>query len=48
MTSLSLARVSTPSPHPTGSPNSVATQAVCQFGEMYFRHDPGSVFGIHY
>ena len=37
-----------PPPHPKGSPNTAATQAMCQFGEILFWHDPGSVSGIHY
>ena len=37
-----------PPPHPTGSSNTAATQAMCQFGEMHFWHDPGLVSGIHY
>jgi len=37
-----------PPPHPKGSPNTAATQAMCQFGEILFWHDPGSISGIHY
>ena len=37
-----------PPPHPTGPPNTTATQVVCQFGEMHFWHNPSSVSGIHY
>lgn len=37
-----------PPPHPTGSPNTTETQVVCQFEEIHYLHDPGSVSGIHY
>jgi len=37
-----------PPPHPTGSPNTVETQVECQFGEVHFWHDRGSVSRIHY
>ena len=37
-----------PSPHPTSPPNTAATQVVCQFGEVHFWHDPGSISGIHF
>ena len=37
-----------PPSHPTGPPNTATTQVVCQFGEMHFWHNPGSVSGIHY
>jgi hypothetical protein len=36
-----------PPPHPTGPPNTVETQVVCQFREVHFWHDSGSIFGIH-
>ena len=37
-----------PSPHLTSPPNTVAIEFVCQFGEVNFQHDPGSISGIHY
>jgi hypothetical protein len=36
-----------PPPYPTGPPNTAATQVVCQFGEMHFWHNLGSISGIH-
>jgi hypothetical protein len=32
----------------TGPPNTVETQDVCQFREVHFWHDPGSISRIHY
>ena len=37
-----------PPPHPTCPPNTAETQAVCQFGEVHFWHDPSSVSEIYY
>ena len=37
-----------PPPHPIGSPNTVTTQVMCQFGEMHFWDDPGLVSRVHY
>ena len=37
-----------PPPHLTGSPNTAAMQVMCQFGEVHFWHEPGSISGIHY
>ena len=37
-----------PPPHSTGPPNIAETQVVCQFGEVHFWHDRGSVSGLHY
>ena len=37
-----------PPPHPTGPPNIVAAQFVCQFGQVHFWNDPSLVSGIHY
>ena len=37
-----------PSSYLIGPSNPATTQAVCQFGEMHFWHDLGSVSGKHY
>ncbi len=38
----------TPPPYSTGPPNPATTQVVCQYGEMHFWYDPGSIFGVHH
>ena len=35
-------------PYPTGPPNPAITQIVCQFGEMHFWYDLGSISGVHH
>jgi len=34
--------------HPTSPPNTVVAQIACQFGEVHFWHNLGSIPGIHY
>ena len=36
-----------PPTHSRGPPNIVTTQVVCQFGDIHFWHDSGSIYGIY-